>query len=429
VISAWREARSLLDRQHWVLLALLGTTCFFEGFDRTVVQIALPQIRESFGLSQAGASLWLTPLFLGALPSLFLARRADRVGRRRMLVIAVVGYTVFTGLTALAPNVGTFTAMQFMARFFMYAESAIVVTMAAEELPAGARGFGFGMLAMLDAIGVGLAAILYGGVFEPNGISWRWMFVVGIPALLFVAYMRRRLPESRRFTAAASRGQLASHWRAILQPPHRRWFVLVVAAAFFSQLLTHAGVFTIDFLQTDRGYSVTASNFMLILAGLPGIPLMVLAGSLSDRYGRRVIGCSFGALAIFGVLCFFWLPGHIYILVPAMTLVLVGGMSATPVLSTYGTELFPTSLRGQAGSWTIAAKLSGQAASLALGGVLVAATGSLSWSATILAGGPLFGIVLFLVFFPDTHGRELEDIAPDEVIAEDLAAEVLFRPT
>jgi putative MFS transporter len=426
VISAWREARRLLTRDHWFLLALLGTTSFFDGFDRTIVQLALPQIRETFGLSQSSASLWLAPLFLGAIPALVLARRADRIGRRRLLVWCICGYTVFTGLTSLAPDIGSFTALQFVARLFMNAEAAIILTIAAEELPAGARGFGFGMLGMLDALGVGIGAILYGGVFEPNGISWRWMYVVGLPALLFVAWMRRRLPETRRFTAARERGELAGRWQAILQPPHRRWFLLIISAAFLTQLLTQVGVFAIDFLQTDRGFSVPTSNFMMILAGVPGIPLMVLAGSLSDRHGRRLVGSAFALCAICGVLAFFWLPGHIYFLVPAMTLVLVGGMSATPVLSAYGSELFPTSLRGQAGSWTLVAKLSGQAASLAIGAGLVAATGSLSWSATVLTLGPLIGILLFVLYFPDTHGRELEDIAPDQLTAVEGA---LLRPT
>jgi putative MFS transporter len=415
VIEAWREARSHLDRQHWFLLIVLGTTTFFEGFDRAIVELALPQIRSSFGLSQASASLWLTALFLGALPAIALTRRADRVGRRRMLIWSVAGYTLATGATAMAPNIATFAACQFVARLFLNAEAAIVWTMAAEELPAKARGYGFGLLGMTEALGVGFGAILYGGIFEPNGVSWRWLYVVGLPPLLFVAWMRRRLPESGRFTAARDEGRLAPRWQAILQPPHRKWLVLIVAAAFLTQLLTQASVFAIDYLQTDRHLSATASNLMLIFAGLPGIPLMVLAGSLSDRHGRRLVGCLFGSFSVIGALAFFWIPGGIPVLLPSMSLVLVGSMAATPVLGTYAAELFPTALRGQAGSWVVVAKLSGQAASLAIGAGLVALTGGLPWAVTFLAVGPALGIVLFAVAFPDTHGRELEDIAPDEV--------------
>jgi MFS family permease len=125
------------------------------------------------------------------------------------------------------------------------------------------------------------------------------------------------------------------------------------------------------------------------------------------------VGCLSGMAAVVGALAFFWLPGGIPVLLPAMSLVLVGSMSATPVLSAYATELFPTSLRGQAGSWTVMAKLSGQAVSLALGAGLLALTGSLSWSTTVLTAGPVAGIMLFALYFPDTHGRELEDIAPE----------------
>jgi putative MFS transporter len=415
VIEAWREARSHLSRAHWFLLILLGTTTFFEGFDRAIVGLALPQIRSSFGLTQASASLWLTALFLGALPAIALTRRADQVGRRRMLLWSVVGYTLATGATALAPNIATFATCQFVARLFLNAEAAIVWTMAAEELPAKARGYGFGMLGMTEALGVGFGAILYGAILEPAGVSWRWLYVVGLPPLFFVAWMRRRLPESSRFTAARDEGRLAPRWQAILEPPHRRWLALVVSTAFLTQLLTQASVFAIDFLQTDRGVSVTSSSLMLIFAGLPGIPLMVLAGSLSDRHGRRVVGCLFGAFSVVGSLAFFWLPGGIPVLLPAMSLVLVGSMAATPVLGTYSAELFPTALRGQAGSWVVVAKLMGQAASLALGAGLLAVTGGLSWTVSVLAVGPALGIVLFAVAFPDTQGRELEDITPDSV--------------
>lgn len=413
MIEAWREARGLLNRSHWFLLIVLGGTSFFDGFDRSIVALALPQIRHTYGLTQSEASLWLTALFLGAAPALVLARRADRVGRKRMLLISITGYTIATGLTALAPNIETFALCQFVSHIFLNAEAAIVWTMAAEELPAGARGFGFGVLAMNSALGTGFCAILFGGFLEPAGVSWRWLYVVGLPPLLALGLMRRRLPESKRFTVAREQGHLAERWQAILEPPHRKWFLLVVLTGFLVQLTTQASVFAIDFLQTDRGLSATAASFMLVAAGLPGIPLMVLAGSLSDKYGRRIVGCGFAAVSLVGALGLFWLPGGIPVLLPAMCLVLVGSMGAYPVLSSYTTELFPTSLRGLASSWATAGRVAGDAASLAIGSWLLALTGSLPPTVTILGIGPLLAVIIFAAAFPDTHGRELEDIAPD----------------
>lgn len=411
MIEAWRQARALLERSHWFLLWVLGATAFFDGFDRGIVELALPQIRETFDLSQANASLWLMSLYFGAIPALAITRRADRVGRRSLLLWCIVGYTVATGLTAAAPSIATFAACQFVARLFINAESVIVWTMAAEEVPAGARGFAFGLLAMAEALGTGLGAILYGGGFAPAGISWRWMYVVGLPPLVFVYFMRRKLPESRRFVAAKAEGRLAARWQAILQPPHRRWLFLVVLTAFLVELTTIGSVFAIDFLQSDRGISTTTSNFMLVAAGLPGIPAMVLAGSLSDRYGRRWVGCGFAMLSMVGALGFLWLPGGPLVLLPFMSISLIGSLGAWPTLGAFAQELFPTALRGQAGSWARLARVGGQATSLGAGAVLLNLTGSLSPTITILGIGPLLAVAIFAIWFPDTHGRELEEIA------------------
>lgn len=394
-----------------MLLWILGWTSFFEGYDRSIVILALPQIRESFGLSQAAASLWLVALFVSALPAMPVTRLADRIGRRSVLLWSIGGYTLATAFTAASPSILVFVGLQFLARMFINAESAIVATMTAEELPAPARGFGFGFLGMMQSLGVGLAALLYGTAFAPADISWRWMYLVGVPPLLVIAWFRRRLPESRRFETAREDGLLVDRWHAILRRPHRRWLILVVITGFLVELVTQATVFAIDFLQTERGLTATDSNLMLVAAGLPGIPAMVVAGSLSDRYGRRVVGCSFAALSLTGALCFFWLPGGIPVLLPSMVLMVVGSMASWPVLSTYTTELFPTALRSQAGAWAACFRVLGQATSLGLGGALLVATGSLPPTVTLLGVGPLLAVVIYAIWFPDTHGKELEEIS------------------
>lgn len=414
--SALAQGLALLEPRHRWLLFLLGTTSFFDGYDRGILSLALRQIRHTFHLSQSGASAWIAVVFAGALPALWLTRGADRQGRRRFLIISVTGYTIATGLTALSPNMAVYAACQFTARLFLTAEGAIVWTFAAEELPAGARGLGFGWLAMNGALGTGFGAILYGGLFAPLGLSWRWMYVAGLPPLLVVGALRRNLPESRRFAAARDAGALGRRWRDVLTPDHRRWLGLVVVTTFLISLSTQASVFSLDFLQTSRHVSTSLANFMLVMAGLPGIPIMVVAGSLSDRYGRKVVGCGFTLLSISGALGFFWLPGGVPVLLPCLMLVTVGGLGAAPALSGFSTELFPTAIRGQAGASSAVARVAGDSTSLALGGVLLAATGSLPLTVTCLIGGPLVAIALVAVAFPNTHGRELEAITGETAL-------------
>src|SRR5581483_10593335 len=159
-------------------------------------------------------------------------------------------YTIATAATAAAPTMGAFVSLQFVARLFLHAESAIVWTIGAEELPAGALGVGFG-------------AILFGGVLQPAGISWRVMYLVALPPLLLVAALRRRLPETKRFLSARSLGTLADRWHRIFNRRTKRALVLVLGTAFLFQLTAQATLFALDFLQTDRGLSATAASFVL----------------------------------------------------------------------------------------------------------------------------------------------------------------------
>jgi putative MFS transporter len=199
---------ALLEPQHWGLLRLLSAACFFEGYDINIVIFALPHIRASFGLSQSGAALWLSLLYLGALPATRIARIADRIGRRQVLLVSITGYTVATAATAFSPDIAAFAACQFAARMFLAVELSLTWTVMAEELPAGARGFGFGYLATLDILGAGFGSLLYGVVLAPAGVSWRWLYAIVVSVLLLVVWLRRRLPESTRFLHLANEGRI-----------------------------------------------------------------------------------------------------------------------------------------------------------------------------------------------------------------------------
>ena len=114
-----------LGRSHIVLLLLLSAAAFFDGYDTSVKSLALTQIRDTFDLSKAQASALLAVVYIGALPAMAITRWADRVGRRRMLLISVLGYTTFSGLTALAPNAATYATLQFCQQVFLVADRGI----------------------------------------------------------------------------------------------------------------------------------------------------------------------------------------------------------------------------------------------------------------------------------------------------------------
>jgi MFS family permease len=403
----------LLTPEHWRLLWLLGATSFFEGYDLNVLIVALPHLRATYHLSQGDASLWVSLIYLGALPAVLLARKADRHGRRRMLLVSISGYTVATVATALAPSIGTFVTCQCVARFFLGVETALVWTLVAEELPARARGYGFGWLATLSALGVGWSAILYGTILEPAGVSWRWLYVAAVPLLAVTTVLRRHLPESRRFVTASLGRQLARPWSSILRPPYRKSLLLTGVTAVLLSLTTQAIVFVVDFMQTERHLSATTADLVLVGAGAMAIPVLLIAGSMSDRYGRKPICCLFLVISAVGLFSFFVLARGTGELFGALALAYVGQFGSWPTGSGFGAELFPTSLRALGGSAVGAARVVGQALSFIIAGTLIHAGGGVARSVVVLAVGPLAGAVLIGMFFPETAGRELESTSAD----------------
>ena len=423
------RAASLLEPRHWQLLWLMGAANFFAGYDFNIVTVALPQLRASYHLTQSQASLWIAVIYLGAAPAVLLGRRADRSGRRRLLIFSISGYTLATLATAAAPTIGIFVGCQLAARFFLCTEGVLVWTMVAEELPAAVRGFGFGWLAMLSALGTGWSAILYGGILAPAGLSWRLLYLAAVPVLVVVAVLRRRIPESARFLAASGQGRLARSWSEILRPPHRRLLVLVCVTAVLVNLSAQAVVFVVDFMENERHLSATAADLILVVSGAAAIPVLILAGRASDRYGRKPVCCSFLVLSLVGLVLFFVLARGPVELALALAVAYAGAFGAWPTGSAFGVELFPTALRALGSSAANLAMVIGQAASFVLAAPLIGAVGDLSRAALVLAIGPLLAAVLIATTFPETAGAELEAITPAPPARDRPERRAQRRPT
>lgn len=397
---------------HRRLLLLLAVACFTEGFDFATITVVLPQIRHSFHLTHTAADLWVAMLYLGAVPAVLWGRRADRHGRRQVLLIAIVGFSAASAATALAPNVQTFVAFQFVTRCFIATQVAMAWTMAAEDLPATRRGVGFGVLALSSAMGTGLSAIVQAVVLSPLGLSWRWLYVLAVPFLLVVAWLSRNLPESARYVDLAARHDPEQgSVRYLARPPFRRPLVAICAMILLANLTTEATVFAVDFLESDRGLSSSAANLLLVGAGLVALPVLVIAGRLSDRIGRRRVCAAGLVVQSVGLLVFFVVARGIPQLALALMLTYLGLFAAWTTSYAFAVEVFPTALRGAASASSSMAKLLGQSASFALAAVLLSATHRTSVTVAVLVIGPVVAAGIVVLAVPETSRRELTDLA------------------
>ena len=397
------------------MLGLVAAASFFEIYDLFLFQLNLKQIQAELGIPEAQVGNLGAIVRFGALPAFLVGLVADRFGRRRVLLFTILAYTVLTGATAFSPNAETFVTLQFLARTFAVAEGLLAVVVIAEEFDPETRGWGIGALGAIQACGAGLAALVFMFVgILPYG--WRSMYLLGLGPLLLLAYWRRTLPETRRFQGYKREERPAA--LQILRPlaslvrvyPFR--FGLICSVLFALALgESAAGFFGPKYLQEVHGWSTGAVGGMTFFAGAFAIVGSTFAGWLSDRIGRRPVTVAFLGLQVVFTLAYYNAPS--LFIVPIWIAMVFTALGANVTLAAYGTELFPTSYRSTAsGARVIVATLAGSLG-LALESALYAVVGSHSTAISLLVLIALVGPLIVAAAFPETSGRQLEEISPE----------------
>lgn len=397
------------------MLLALGLANLIDNYDGALLGMALPQIQAGLGVGEDRIGQLLAVVRLGVLPAVLLTMLADHIGRRRLLLVTIVGFTLATFATALAPGAYTFAAAQFIGRTCIAAETMLAIVVIVEELDARTRGWGIGILGALGALGYGVASLMF-SLVEHLPFGWRALYGVGVLPLLLVAWFRRSLQETHRFTSLrAARGAARS---SPLQPLRNlarmypgRMLALGAALLPFAFVTETAMFFPSKFLQSVHGYTPSDIAVMYLTVGILGLLGNVAAGVLGDRFGRKrvlVVGLlANGASAAL----FYHADGWILPLlwgVMVMTVTIV-----TVLFSALGSELFPTSYRSTASGVRAVIGTIGAAGGLWLEGVLYAQLGHHAAAiSAMLVVVPIAPLVIALCV-PETANRELEEVSPE----------------
>jgi len=396
---------------HLRVLGFMTLAMFFENYDLCSLGNSLPQLKAAFGLDDVELG-WFTGLTrLGALPAFFLLPLADRLGRRKLLLISIAGMSAGALATALAQGPAQFVIAQIATRSFIISAAITSFVVVSEEFPAANRGWGIGILSGVGAIGFGLGALVYGLVNQlPFG--WRAVYAVGLAPLLFLPALARGLRETARFTAArgdapVSGNPLGPIVELVRAQPRRALAIALIGA------LSNAGIgtavqFVSQFLQSERGWSPGQFATFSIVFGAVAIIGNPIAGRLGDRYGRRIVAAV--ALVLFTVMTFaFYLGPAGWIAVP-WTLKVFLAMASSVCTRALATEVFPTAYRGTGAGTLALLETVGVGAGLLIYTALVAALGSQALAISLVSLACLGGAASCFLL-PETARRELEDVA------------------
>ncbi len=401
----WRAADG--RARHAFVAASLGW--MLDSFDVMLYSLVLAALIQdpTLQLSTAVAGqLGALTLLSAAVGGVVFGVLADRFGRKRALMAAVLIYSVFTAACGLVQNVTQLAIFRILLGFGMGGEWATGVALVSETFPAKHRGKALAFVQSSWAIGYGLAALVNLLVMPVWG--WRGVFFVGVLPALFTLWIRRKVeePELWRRTADKARGRIGE----LFTPARARttiFIILMNACCLFGWWGLNLWVPAYLNLPPERGGVGLTSSAMswFVIAMQVGMWFGYIGfGYIADAIGRKRAYVGFVLMASLLLPLYGYLREPIYLLLLGPFVAFFG----TGYYSGFGAviaELYPTAVRATAAGVGYNV---GRIASAAAPFVVGTMAGTQGFGAAFaVTGAAFFLAAIAWIGIPDTANREL----------------------
>ncbi|WP_416261234.1 MFS transporter [Gibbsiella quercinecans] len=376
-----------------------------DAFDFFVLVFLLSDIAQAFqvGMEEVTLAILLT-LAVRPIGALLFGRAAEKYGRKPILMLNIVFFSMFELLSAAAPSLMVFLALRVLYGIAMGGIWGVASSLAMETIPDRSRGLMSGIFQAGYPFGYLLAAVAYGLLFDVVG--WRGMFVIGAAPILLLPFIYYCVQESPVWLAARERKEstallpvLKSHWKLCI------YLVLLMAAFnFFShgtQDLYPA------FLKIQHGFEPKVVSIIAVSYNVASIIGGIFFGTLSEKIGRKKAIIIAALLALPVIPLWAFSSGSLTLGVGAFLMqFMVQG--AWGVIPTYLNELVPANTRAvlpgfvyQLGNLLASVNATLQAA-------IAESHGHNYGLAMALVAGTVAIVIAVLVFFgKDTRGKTI----------------------
>lgn len=398
------------------LMGIFGLVWTADAMQVLAVGFTAASIAATFGLTVPQALQTGTVFFLGMLiGALAFGKLADRLGRRRVLIVTVACDAVFGTLSVFAPDFTVLLLLRFLTGAAVGGTLPVDYAMMAEFLPARNRGRWLVMLEGFWAVGTLIVAIA-AWIASLAGVAdaWRYIFAVtAIPALIGVG-LRFLVPESPLYLLRSGkaadakaiveemlvvngRTQLGPEVTIAPAPPVRRVGIfsgdlrkrsIMMLAIWFLVSVSYYGIFTwMPPRLAGDGFGFVRGYGFLVLVALAQIPGYALAAYGVETWGRRRTLVGFCVLS--AVACLLFVIAGTALMIGLSLLVMSFALLGTwGALYAYTPELYPTESR--------ATGMGAAGAMARLGGLLAPSLIGLVVTQSFVLAIGIFAALLFL---------------------------------
>jgi MFS family permease len=313
-----------LDRYCWVVLIIAALGWLFDTMDQNLFNLVrTPSIKELLGdrgndpahVKFIGS--WVTAAFLvgWSVGGFIFGILGDRIGRTGTMIMTILIYAIFTGLSGLAWNWESYAFMRFMTGLGVGGEWAAGAALVAEVFPSRSRPMALGMLQSLSAVGNMMAAVI---TFALAGLSWRWAYAVGTLPALLVLWIRRSVKEPEKWKEAKAQATFGKEMGSIKELFSDRVLRRNTIAALLMAVAGQGVLWGVAFWSPDlligvlNNYNVPkpdvdrAKSVMFFTQQLGAMIGIYLFAAFSEKTSRKTAFFLWFALAWVSIPAYFW---------------------------------------------------------------------------------------------------------------------------
>lgn len=180
---------------HGLLLATIAISMFLDGLDGTIVNVALPEIADSYGIG-VGDTSWVITVYYLMMAGLILVfgRICDMGAIKRILVIGMAVFTLGSLCCGLSPSLAFLLASRAFQGIGAAMIASSAVMLGVKYLPREKLGLGMSLVVMGSSLGVAVGPTL--GAILTEYFSWHWIFFINVPVgIVAILLATRAVPR------------------------------------------------------------------------------------------------------------------------------------------------------------------------------------------------------------------------------------------